>query len=491
MHSLRLSESVFILVDEDAQVHGRIEELRHRITTETKNQIVVLDDSTKSKIASFTPERLGDEYRAVAVVDTPAMLIFTSGTTGFPKAVAFELKRLATSSTGRFRTFHLPDGEKSRWYVCMPLYHGTGICSSIGLIAAGATLCIGKRFRLRTFWPDVRDSRATGFVYVGEVARYLLTQTPSPRDQDHNVQVVFGNGMRPDVWRAFQDRFGINLISEFFSSTEGVLTLLNQSRGDFLATAVGHHGGISRLTTRNTYVAALTNPDNSKELLRDENGHCIRSPLSVGGEILVSVPSRQTQESGFSGYLHNAKATDEKFLTDVFQKGDLYYRSGDALRRDHDGRWFFLDRLGDTFRWKSENVSTAEVSQVMGQFPGIQEANVYGVLVPGHDGRAGCAALYIDGGPAAVDKFDWAGLARFAKANLPRYAVPVFVRVLAGTIHGTHNHKQNKVPLRQQGIDLEKVDEKDRMLWLPPGAETYVEFRPRDWEGIATGRARL
>ena len=181
----------------------------------------------------------------------------------------------------------------------------------------------------------------------------------------------------------------------------------------------------------------------------------------------------------------------------MFTKGDLYYRSGDALRRSPDGHWYFLDRLGDTFRWKSENVSTAEVAETLGHFPGIHEANVYGVLVPKHDGRAGCAALVLEN--SKIETFDWKGLARYAREKLPRYAIPPFIRVTATGIGGmaTHNSKQNKVPLRNEGIDPalkgSKVEggKEDRMLWLTPQAEGYVEFRDEDWENLQGGRARL
>ncbi|KAL9091030.1 MAG: hypothetical protein Q9159_001656 [Coniocarpon cinnabarinum] len=383
-----------------------------------------------------------------------------------------------------------PYGFQSRWHNCMPMYHGTGGIAACGVLASGATLCIGQRFRVSTFWDEIRASRATGFIYVGEIARYLLAQPESPRDKDHSLMIIYGNGMRPDVWKSFRDRFGIDTVGEFFSSTEGVFHLLNLCRGDFSATAVGHHGAILRYLTRNMYTAAMTDPDNSKELSRNREGRCVKLPLDTGGEILVAVAGKGL-ESGFAGYMKNSKATDDRFATRVFRDSDLYYRSGDALRRDADGRWFFLDRLGDTFRWKSENVSTAEVSVAIGEFPGIQEANVYGVLVPGHDGRAGCAALFIDGGPKSVDNFDWAGLAKHSRSKLPRYAVPLFIRVLEGEIQGTHNHKQNKVPLRAQGIDLDKVNGTDRMLWLPPDSDRYVEFKKTDWGRLDSRQARL
>ena len=206
--------------------------------------------------------------------------------------------------------------------------------------------------------------------------------------------------------------------------------------------------------------------------------------------MIVAVPSETL--SGFAGYYKNPTATSKKFARDVFKLGDLYYRSGDALRRDDDGRWFFLDRLGDTFRWKSENVSTAEVAIVLGDYPGIVEANIYGVLVPNHDGRAGCAALYIP--TAERDSFDYAALLQYLRSKLPRYAIPVFLR-LVGEMSPMHNNKQNKVPLRNEGADVEKIRQGvspgDRMMWCPPGGKTYVEFGEREWESLTVGKAKL
>lgn len=265
---------------------------------------------------------------------------------------------------------------------------------------------------------------------------------------------------------------------------------------------------------RNTYVPVEINAE-TNEIVRDaKTGFAKRKPYEEGGEILVQLP----HESAFVGYYNNPSATEKKFERNVFRKGDLFYRTGDALRRTSDGRWFFLDRLGDTFRWKSENVSTAEVSEVLGHFPGVVEANVYGVEVPGHDGRAGCAALYID--PAVASSFDYNALLAHARAKLPKYAVPVFLRVL-NNITTMHNNKQNKVPLRNDGIDLYKLRERtekealnkglgageivyDTMLFCPyalghprvagmEDEEGYVEYKVEDWEGLraAGGRGKL
>jgi acyl-CoA synthetase (AMP-forming)/AMP-acid ligase II len=441
------------------------------------------------------------------------MVDMNSGTTGHPKACPFETQR-AVGLTGRVGAMGLKPGPNGdRWYVCMPLYHGTGGTTALVCMVTGITCCIGTKFSTSRFWTDVRDSNSTAIVYVGETARYLINSPPSPLDRKHNVRAMFGNGLRPDVWQRFVDRFGIEVVGEFFNSTEGVMALFNGSRGPFTATSVGHQGLIDRWRTRNLYVPVACDVVTG-DLLRDpKTGFCTRKSYAEGSEILVAMPSEQA----FVGYWNNPTATESRFERNVFKKGDLWYRTGDALRRDADGRWFFMDRLGDTFRWKSENVSTAEVSEALGSFPGIQEANVYGVEVPGHDGRAGCAAIHID--PAQVDKFDFNALLTHAKSKLPKYAVPVFLRVQKKQTT-MHNNKQNKVPLRADGMDLRKIVERadkeaaeeatvtgatevqyDTLYWHPEALGVkkgevdggYVVFGMEDWDRLrgAEGVAKL
>ncbi len=384
-----------------------------------------------------------------------------------------------------------PGGD--RWYVCMPMYHGTGGITGMTMLISGVSLAIGKGFSVRNFWRDIHDSESTFFIYVGETARYLLAAPPSPLDKDHKVRCMYGNGLRPDVWLRFRERFNVPEVAEFFNSSEGMLALFVWNRGDYSANCVGHHGALMRFYLRNTFVPVEIDHE-TNEIVRDsKTGWAKRKPYNEGGEILVKLP----EESSFAGYWNNPEATQKKYVHDVFAKGDLYYCSGDALRRTDDGRWFFLDRLGDTYRWKSENVSTAEVAETIGHFPGILEANVYGVEVPSHEGRAGCAALTI--APEQKKNFDWKSLAAYAKARMPRYAVPVFIRVLQDEVGAaaSHNNKQDKVKLRAEGVDPAKRGEKvvngkgDEIYWIPPKRKGYVKFEDEDWRRLVDGKARL
>jgi len=315
---------------------------------------------------------------------------------------------------------------------------------------------------------------------------------------------MFGNGLRPDVWKRFQDRFGIETVAEFFNSSEGVFGLLNVCSGPYLQACVGHHGWIMRTYFRNYYATAEVDLDTG-DLYRDpKTGFGRRTPLEVGGEAIVQVPNVTL----FPGYWRNPDATGKKFVRDLFKKGDLWYRTGDALRRTPDGRWFFLDRLGDTFRWKSENVATMEVAQTLGHFPGVNEVAVYGVLVPGHDGRAGCAAVHLHESQAPTPEF-FANFLAYAKEKLPKYAVPVFLRLLT-TVNPMHNQKQNKTPLKKDGISLDAIygpgkdaeearaEGKDVLYWWPGAlghpnpdldGERYIVLTRSDWDAIS-GKAK-
>lgn len=324
-------------------------------------------------------------------------------------------------------------------------------------------------------------------------------------------------GMKPDVFSKFTERFNIPVVSTrnwflIFQLETNCIRMARSMSSSIPPKPWSHCSTyVAGLFTLGVLVTTGQSSDGGTRTSTYQSGLTTRLEIGSGATpkpaSLVEIIRRwwrdysrlpirkrlRQSENDFVGYWNNPEATSKRFERDVFTKGDLYYRTGDALRRDSDGRWYFLDRLGDTFRWKSENVSTAEVAEVLGRFPRLVEANVYGVEIPGHDGRAGCAALYVR--PEERASFDYTGLLKHARKGLPRYAVPLFLRIVE---HSTlmHNNKQNKVELRKEGVDLKKIahgkaGKDDAILWLGPGMDTYQPFSEKDWNEIVGGKVRL
>lgn len=323
------------------------------------------------------------------------------------------------------------------------------------------------------------------------MCRYLIRapvqvdpKTGENLDKEHKVRIAFGNGLRPDVWAEFKDRFGIDAIGEFYAATESPMGLFNLSKNDHTSGAMGRNGWLYSLIM-SLKVAVIELDKVTDEPLRDpRTKRCRQVRTGEPGELVFKLPENTTEQ--FQGYYKNAKATNSKILRNVFREGDAWFRSGDTIIWDGEGRIFFTDRIGDTFRWKSENVSTMEVGHVLGLHPGIHEANVYGVQLPHHDGRAGCAAVVLNG---EVDAVMMRSVGAHVKKGLPSYARPVFLRVMPDmAAESTGTYKQLKHNLRTEGVDPTKVDLKT-VWWLKDGE--YVPFREEDWKSIGEGRAKL
>ena len=374
----------------------------------------------------------------------------------------------------------------------MPLYHTSAAFLAFGVsLATSNTFVLGHRFSTKTFWPEVRNSNATVIQYVGETCRYLLSAPPqydpvtgANLDLANKVTKAFGNGLRPDVWEPFKARFGIETIGEFYGATEGVSAVWNLSSNTFSSGAIGRNGPISSLLAKSRTAIAAVDWSTEKPLRSGKDNFCTRVPTGEPGELLFKVDPANVFAS-FQGYYNNKSATESKVMRDVLAKGDAYVRSGDVVRWDSEGRWWFCDRIGDTFRWKSENVSTAEVSDVMGLHPKIMEANVYGVEVPHHDGRAGCAAVLFEGGTVNDDVLGSVG--EHAVKNLPKYSIPVFLRVV-NEHKTTGNNKQQKTVLRSEGVDPTRVGS-EKIYWFRQGK--YVEFGPNEWSALSSGAVNL
>ncbi|GAB1315279.1 long-chain fatty acid transporter fat1 [Madurella fahalii] len=487
-HCLRESTAKLAIVD--PHVAGSItEEVRQSLPG---MNFVVFTPDIEAEAGRLEPVRYPDAVGAKDDYTSLALLIYTSGTTGMPKpaVVSWAKVYLAAMLTSKGSSA----GPDDVLYTCMPLYHSAASCLAVGSILwVGGAAAIGRRFSTKTFWKDVRETNSTIIHYVGETCRYLTVAPPEidpvtgeSLDKKHRVRVAMGNGLRPDVWDRFRDRFGIETIMEFYAATEGALGLWNVSRNSFGKGAVGRYGVISKTVLGGR--SAIIRVDGETELpWRDPaTGLCQRVKSGEVGEFIVRLPADDTSKR-FQGYYGNAAATDSKIMRNVFKKGDAWFRSGDVLRWDRDGRIYFNDRIGDTFRWKSENVSTTEVAQTIGLHTAVQEANVYGVQLPHHDGRAGCVAIVLDSPYPHPELL--ASLAAHCREKLPRYAVPLFLRVLKEVgMQNTGTNKQQKYILRQQGVDPANV-EGDALFWLKDG--TYTPFGQTEWKSLQRGQVKL
>jgi fatty-acyl-CoA synthase len=327
--------------------------------------------------------------------------------------------------------------------------------------------------------------------YIGELCRYVVASPPSAYDKAHKLRVAFGNGLRPEIWNEFQTRFNIPEILEVYGSTEGASGLVNYCKNYQGQGAVGWQGAIMK---RLQYSPVVRFDVETEQPVRDpKTGFCIECPPGEAGELLAPIKviasTPDGEQSSFEGYT-NKEASEKKMLRDVFEKGDLFFRSGDLLKKDSDGYIYFVDRIGDTFRWKGENVSTMEVSEVLSGFPGIVDANVFGVQVPGkdgvQDGRACMVAVTTEDGV----ELDPSTFATYCRANLPSYSVPLFVRFLAEDINVTGTFKHQKVEYRNQGCDPDKVKD-DLMWWFNNQSGTYEPYGQEHYNMIASGQSKL
>lgn len=413
--------------------------------------------------------------RPALTLDDPCLYIYTSGTTGLPKAAHINHYRVYAAMLAFSRVMEATGND--RIYNCLPMYHTSGGVLAIGasLVAGGSTF-IREKFSASEFWDDVVDNGCTRFQYIGELCRYLLNAPPHPKERAHAVRICCGNGLRPDIWQPFRDRFGIAHIREFYAATEGNAILFN-----FDDTP----GAVGRIPRWARPVFPVTNIrfDIERETpVRGEDGLCIECDPGEVGELVSQIvinPLKPGQR--FDGYADKAE-TEKKILRDVFVAGDMWFRSGDLMRRDARGYFFFVDRIGDTYRWKGENVSTSEVAETLSACPGVAEVNVYGIAIPGADGRAGMAALVPGEG------FDLAVFRARMHEDLSPHARPLFVR-LTTAIEATSTFKQRKLDLVRQGCDPSATA--DPIWFDDPAAGRFVRVDMALFQRLSTGAVRL
>jgi citronellyl-CoA synthetase len=406
--------------------------------------------------------------KGVTLKDTMAY-VYTSGTTGgLPKAAVIINKR-ALSAMFWFGKFVMPVKPMDTIYIPLPFFHTNAI--TVGWPPAlynGAAVALRRKFSASKFLEDVRAFSATHFIYVGEVCRYLMATPERPDDRQTTLKYICGNGLRPDIWIPFKKRFGIKKIYEFYGAAEGVGVFTNFLNIDY---SVG---------TSVTPFAMVEYDTENDAPVRDGRGFMRKVGKGKAGLLIMEI----SEKTPFAGY-SDKKKTQEKIFRDVFKKGDMWFNTGDMLKNMGFGHAQFADRLGDTFRWKGENVATQEVEKAIDTYPGVSSSAVYGITMPGSDGKAGMAAIVLDEGK---ESFELDGLAPHLRKVLPKYAVPLFVRFVPD-FEWTATHKIKKTNLKNEGYDPALVTE--GLYVLLPDGDKYEKLNQEIYADIMAGKYRF
>ena len=380
-----------------------------------------------------------DDIRAVEI----ALYIFTSGTTGLPKPVIVPHRKIMSASRP-FTKVGFNAKPSDRMYVCLPLYHITGFLLGVGTcFYSGASIFLRRRFSATQFWPEVQKYQTTLFIYVGELCRYLAMQPECPEEKNNPMRSMLGNGLRPDVWGEFRNRFAIKRICEIYGASESNATFLNILNKD------------DTIGTSSADLLIVEYDVDADEVSRDSNGQLIQVALGGAGLLLSKVDEKYQ----FDGY-KDKQASDDKILTDVLESGDRWFNTGDLIRQIDVGfamglpHFQFVDRVGDTFRWRAENVSTNEVGEILNACEQVEISNVYGVEVPGVEGRAGMAFITLKDGI----QFDAQAFSLYAHRELPSFACPVFVRIEKEQ-NTTGTFKLVKGQLKKEAFHLDQIDQ--------------------------------
>jgi len=478
-HSINLVKPIAVIVGDEC--HAAVAEIRDELNIAADRFHWFADQPTQQNPGQ-TPEGF---INLAEVIDTfpkfnPStthsvqgkdglFYIYTSGTTGLPKAVIFTNSRwtLAYGTYGHVLNL----GTEDVMYCTLPLYHATGmVVCWCGVIAGAGTFAIRRKFSTSSFWKDVQKFDASAIGYVGELCRYLMDAPSSELEKGHRVKKMIGNGMRPNIWDKFKNRFGIEEVLELYASSEGNVGFSNVFNFD---NTVGFSP---------TPYAIVEFDKDKNEPVRDVKGHCKRVKKGTTGLLIGKI----TRRSPFDGYTDPEK-NKSVIMKDVFCKGDAYFNTGDLVRDIGFRHAQFVDRLGDTFRWKGENVSTTEVENMLTEYDKIVEAVVYGVEIPNTNGRAGMAAITLKP-EAELNDTDLKEMLSCFKKCLPAYSVPVFLRIQQQVeTTGTFKYQKNK--LKEQAFDPSKTNE--RLLVCLSGADAYCDVTPEVFTNIQAYQYRF
>jgi fatty-acyl-CoA synthase len=474
-HCIDLAAAAHVIVGVDlAAVFDEVRPLLKRAPKVWRHRETAGEAGLEAALALLDAGPLTSSERRDVSINDQALLIYTSGTTGLPKAASLSHRRIL--NWGGWFAGLTDATPQDRLFNCLPLFHSVGgVVAPCSMLTAGASVVLSEKFSTGTFWRDVVRWDCTLFQYIGELCRYLLKAAVSEFENQHKLRLACGNGLRGDVWEAFQSRFSIPQILEFYAATEGNFSLYNVE---------GKPGAIGRIPPllAHRFPAAIVRVDaETGHPIRNADGFCVACGQNEVGEAIGRIGTAGDAGGRFEGYTNEAE-TEKKILRDVLARGDAWFRTGDLMTRDEEGFFHFVDRIGDTFRWKGENVATSEVNEAILDCPGVIDATTYGVTVHGADGRAGMAAIVTDA------RFDLAEFRDHLARRLPPYAAPVFIRLCAA-LDNTETFKQKKQDLVCAGFDPREVV--DPLFFRDPRSGDFVALDAAGYARLVQGAIRL
>ena len=477
VHCISITDSRKCLVGEE--LVEAIMEVKEQLPLSDQDYLWVEDTGESTK-----PEKLFNFSEQVDAMPTTnlaetadikagekALYIFTSGTTGLPKAAVIYHRRFLASAYPYCKA-GLRAKQQDRIYMCLPLYHMTGLGPGFGTsLSSGASMFLRRRFSASQFWPEVQQYQTNLFVYVGELCRYLSIHPECPEEKNNPLETMMGNGLRPDVWDQFRSRFKVKRISEIYGSSEGNAAFINFLNKD------------RTIGTTSASLMLVKYDVDADEMIRDAAGKLVEAEPGEPGLLLSEIDDKYK----FDGY-QNKEATNSKILTDLKNPGDRWFNTGDLVRQIDVGfalglpHFQFVDRVGDTFRWRAENVSTNEVGEIINAYDGIEMTNVYGVEVPGAEGKAGMAAITLKEGAS----LDMDAFSQFVDRELPAHARPVFIR-LQQQVETTVTFKLVKGALRKEAYHLDQV--KEPLFILKPKSQAYEPLDDASYQQVIAGQS--
>lgn len=474
-HCLNISDAKILILDHEMadQWAAAKDEVKAKLKVFAAFGEVEGYQSFDLAISNQVPNRPEKSIRANIKASQQCMKMFTSGTTGMPKAA--KVTHVRAQNYMRGFAAGANTGPKDRVLLVLPMYHATGgLCGVGAAISTGGAVIVRPKFSASNFWDEAVKYKATVFMYVGELCRFLLSSPSHPKEQAHNIRWMIGNGLRPEVWPGFVGRFNVPHVIEFYGATEGNVSLIN------IDGPVGAVGRVPNYLKFKFNCNIIKYDVETNTNLRGSDGYCIQTDDDEVGELVGEIRNDDPRFR-FEGY-ETKEATQKKILRNVFKKDDAWFRTGDLLKRDDLGYYYFVDRVGDTYRWKAENVATGEVAASLSKFTGITQANVYGVDVPGYDGRAGMGAIVAEDAP------DMKALKAHLEASLPHYARPVFLR-LSKESDTTSTFKFKKTNLVKAGFDPANISEP--IYFANPASGNYEKVTPAIFKKICSGEVRL